>query len=96
MRSACIAPGKYAEALQFATEISEFSRKYEGAGNVGIYLDSFGEMGTIRWFVDYENLASLEKVMDQIYADPDWFKKISAAKDLFIEGSTHDVVMRSL
>jgi hypothetical protein len=96
MRSARIAYGKYSEVLQFATEISEFSKKYEGAGNVGIYLDSFGEIGTIRWFVDYENLASLEKVMHQIYADPDWFKKINEAKDLFIEGSFHDVVMRSL
>jgi hypothetical protein len=91
MRTACIAPGKFAEALQFATEMSEFSKKYEG-----IFLDGFGEVGTIRWFVDYENLASLEKIMDQIYADPDWFKKISEAKDLFIEGKTHDLVMRSL
>jgi hypothetical protein len=82
MRTACIAPGKFAEALQFAT--------------VGIFLDGFGEVGTIRWFVDYENLASLEKIMDQIYADPDWFKKVSEAKDLFIEGKTHDLVMRSL
>ena len=95
MRSAQIAPGKYMEAMQFAKEISEFSQKYEGASSVGVFLDSFGEVGVIRWFVDYENLASLEKIQDQIMADPEWFKKVGEATELFIEGSSYDVVMRN-
>jgi len=96
MRSAQIAPGKYLQAMEFAKEISEFSQKYEGASSVGVFLDSFGSVGTIRWFVDYENLASFEKISDQIMADPEWFKKIEEATDLFIEGNTYDEVMRAI
>ena len=96
MRSAKIAPGKYLQAMEFAKGISEFSQKYEGASSVGVFLDSFGDVGIIRWFVDYENLASFEKISDQIMADPEWFKKIEEATDLFIAGCTSDVVMRSI
>jgi hypothetical protein len=96
MRSARIAPGKLVEALKFSAEIVEYTKKYEGAANVGVFLDSFGEVGTIRWCADYEDFASWEKVSNQIFADPEWFQKMDAIKDLFIPGSTHDLVMRSL
>ena len=94
-RSARIAPGKLVEALQFSTEIIEYTKKYEGVSNANVFLDSFGEVGTIRWFADYDDFASWEKVSNQIFADPEWFKKMDAIKDLFIPGSTHDLVMRS-
>ncbi|MBW1837183.1 MAG: hypothetical protein JRI99_09600 [Deltaproteobacteria bacterium] len=88
MRSARIAPGKLVEALKFSTEIVEYTKKYEG--------DSFGEVGTIRWCADYEDFASWEKISDQMFADPEWFQKMDAAKDLFMPDSNHVVVMRSL
>ena len=95
IRSARIAPGKLVEALQFSTEIIEYTKKYEGVSDANVFLDSFGEVGTIRWFADYENFASWEKVSNQIFADPEWFQKMDAIKDLFIPGSTHDLVVRS-
>ena len=97
MRSARIAPGKYAEAIQFATEIVEYvKKKYEGAPDTGVFADSFGEIGTIRWCADYADFASWEKVQSQMVADPEWWQKMDAIKDLFMPGSAHDVVMRSL
>jgi hypothetical protein len=84
------------EAMQFSNEIVEFSKKYEGAASPGVFLDSFGEIGTIRWIADYKDLASWEIVSNQIYADPEWFQKLEAAKDLFIPDSIHDVVMKSI
>jgi hypothetical protein len=96
MRSAKIAPGKTLQAIEFATGIVEYSKKYEGVADVNIYLDSFGEIGTMRWMADYDNLAALEKVADQIRDDQEWFKKVEQMGDLFIEGSINDIVMRSL
>ncbi len=96
MRSARIAPGHLVEALKFSTEIAEYTKKYEGVANASVFLDSFGEVGTIRWCADYEDFASWEKISNQIFADPEWFQKMDAIKDLFIPGSTHDVVMRAL
>ena len=95
MRSARIAPGKNIEAMQFAMEITEYAKnKYEGAPGASVYLDSFGEVGTIRWMTDYEDLASFEKVSNQVRADQEWWQKMDAIKDLFIPGSIHDVIMR--
>jgi len=85
------------EAIQFATEIVEYvKKKYKGAPDTGVFIDSFGEAGTIRWCADYADFASWEKVQNQIVADPEWWQKIDAIGDLFISGSVHDVVMSSL
>ena len=96
MRSARIAPGKLVEAVKFSKEIVEYTKKYEGVADAGVFLDSFGEVGTIRWCSDYEDFASWEKISDQMFAAPEWFQKMDAAKDLFIPGYNHVVVMRSL
>ena len=97
MRSARIAPGKNVEAIQFAMEINEYvQKKYEGVPEAEVFVDSFGEIGTIRWCADYADFASWEKAQSQMVADPEWWQKMDAIKDLFIPGSGHDVVMRSL
>jgi len=36
------------------------------------------------------------KVQSQMVADPEWWQKMDAIKDLFIPGSGHDEVMKSL
>ena len=44
MRSARIAPGKLVEAVKFSKEIVEYTKKYEGVADAGVFLDSFGEV----------------------------------------------------
>jgi hypothetical protein len=95
MRSVRIAAGKAAPALAWATEIAEYVKKYEGP-EVKVFMDAFGEVGTIRWMVDYDSLATFEKVMTQLMADQEYFQKLEKTKELLIEGSGYDVVMRSL
>jgi uncharacterized alpha/beta hydrolase family protein len=99
MRSARIKHGgKAMEALAFAKEIANYSEKKYGQIKVDVCLDSFGATGTIRWFVDYDDLATFEKVQSQVLADPEYWKLIgkAAAADLFIEGSAEDVMMRKI
>lgn len=72
MRSAQIASGKSVHALQWAKEILEYTRKYEGVSKAEVFYDAFGDMGTLRWCADYPDLASLEKVQTQIVSDPEW------------------------
>ena len=93
-RSARIAPGKFIQGVQWAKEIAEFvNKKYKI--QVTVYMDSFGEAGTIRWFADYENLAALDKLGDKIFADQEYFKKLNQAADLFQAGY-FDTVMRAI
>jgi hypothetical protein len=94
-RSARIARGKFPQAMQWAKEIAEFSNKKYKI-QLGVYLDTFGEVGTIRWFADYADLAALEKVRNQLLADQEYWQKVNQSNELFIQGSVFDTVMHAI
>lgn len=96
IRTAQMAQGKAMPAIAWSKEIAEFVKKYEGLSSINVFIDAFGDAGTIRWMVDYEDLATLEKVQKQIMADQEYFRKLEKAQGLFIEGKVHDVVMSSI
>ena len=96
-RSGRINGKKYLQAIQWAKELVEWSNaKY--SGKLTVYIDCFGEFGTIRFFRDYESLAEVEKRMETILADQEYLQRAAKAMemDLFIEGSLTDTVMASL
>jgi hypothetical protein len=94
-RSARIVPGKFSQAIKWAKEITEFiNKKYKLQQSV--YMDLFGEYGTIRWFVDYADLAALEKMGNQILADQEYRQKVNQATELLIQDSVFDTVMHSM
>ncbi len=96
MRKARIASGKFIPAIAWSKDITEYVKKVKEMASVDVYIDIFGEGGIVRWVIDYENLATLEKAHEQLRDDQGYWKKIEAAEGLFIDGSTHDVVMRKI
>jgi len=82
--------------MQYAKEMAEFVKKYEGVPPVRVFFDSFGDFGTIRWIVDYDDLAALEKVRDQMIADEAFHQRLEQTPDLFIDGNIQDIVMREI
>ena len=95
IRTGRIASGKFPQAMQFAREMVEFANKKYKI-QMSVYMDIFGEYSTIRWFVDYADLAALEKVSNQVMADQEYWQKVKQVADLFIQGSMYDTVMRSI
>ena len=94
-RSAKIAYGKLPQATKWAKETTEFSnKKYKT--QTSVYLDSFGEYGTIRWFCDFADLAALEKLGSQLMADQEYLQKVNQATDLLVHGSVFDTVMNAI
>jgi hypothetical protein len=94
-RSARIVPAKFMEAIQWSKEVAEFiSKKYDVQATV--YIDSFGEYGTIRWFNDHADMATMEKFGKKFLADPEYWQIISRGPDLLVSGSIVDTVMRSI
>ncbi len=87
--------GKMSQAVQWAKEIAEYINKKYGV-TVSAFADVFGEIDTIRWYVDYANLDAIEKLRSELILDRDYLKKVSPVAELFIEGSFHDTVMRVL
>jgi hypothetical protein len=94
MRKARVAPGKFIEAMGFATEIAQYVKKFEGLPPIHVFIDSFGDMTTLRWVVDYESLAAMETVSQQMMADQEYLQKVNSSALLFIPGTVKDTVMR--
>ena len=81
------------QAISWIKELQGYLKeKYDA--NVEVYGDVFGEVGTVRWIIDYEDLAALENAQKQIMEDQEYWQKLEKTPDLFIQGKVNDVVMR--
>jgi hypothetical protein len=95
-RSVRISSGKdLPRAMQWAKEIAEFVNKKHKI-QVSVYVDSFGELGRIRWFCDYEDLAALEKVGNRLNTDQEYWQRVSQASEFIMQGSAYDTVMQAI
>lgn len=95
-RTARISSGKIVEAFQWAKEITEYLNEKYAPVSVQPYTEVFGDYGKVYWHVDYEDLATLEKINAQLMADQEYWAMLNEAAELFIEGSIHDTVIQSL
>ena len=94
-RSARMVPGNLLQTVQWAKEIAEFANKKYKI-QVSVYMDSFGEYGTIRWFCDYSDLGALEKIGNQLLTDQEYLQKVRKGVELLIPGSIFDTVMQAI
>jgi len=93
-RCARIVPGKEAQALQWAKELTDWANK-KYSGHLDVFMDCFGELGTLRWFADFENLGAVETRMQQVLADQEYLQRVSQVPALFQSGA-FDTVMTTL
>jgi hypothetical protein len=94
-----ISRGKNQGAIQWAKESTEYLRsKYPQILAIGAYEEHFGDVNTIHIFTDYESLATLEAVEAQYPSDTGFqvLMKKSNEECLFIEGSIHGTLVKSL
>ena len=89
MRKARIAPGRRDAAVEFAAMISDhFDERFGSTTTWG--LEVGGDVGTVRWFADYESMGALESVIEQSSVDTETNKLLAESADLFIPGSVQD------
>ena len=86
-----MAPGKGMEATAFAAEISEyvtenFGTKVIWGGQVG------GGTGNVYWFIDYDDMAHLQRGMEWSWTDEGYLELIMGATGLF-DGYGNDVIV---
>lgn len=94
-RSACIAPGKVQAARKFATEISSYIKAKTGV-EVGAGVPIGGNPNRIGWSSSYESLAAYEATMAKLLADRKYMGMVARSADLWLPGSVHDEIWRSL
>jgi hypothetical protein len=98
MRSAQVSRGRIPEGLAWAKEVSSYVEKKFALPAVEVYMDSFGDVGTIRWMMDFPDLNAVEAAFAKTMADADYWKMLERAtkSELFIDGSVHDTVCRKI
>lgn len=78
--------GKYAEAIEFGLEISDYVQKQTGMA--GAFLKpSFGGFGDVVWIQRADTVADLDKMADWEMGDAGYQERIQAAAGLFIPNS---------
>ena len=91
VRKAKIIPGKYLDALQWAKDTRTYTQeKFEG-GEVNIYMESFGDVGTMCWMVDFNNMAELELAGQVLDQDDGYQERLKSAAELFMPGTVDKV-----
>lgn len=94
-RNAVIAPGKTPQALAFAKEIAAYVKKSTGQElHVGVPIG--GNPSRVGWSTSYESLAALEAQQTKMTADPKYWELVNKSADLFVAGSLHDEMWRTV
>jgi hypothetical protein len=97
MRSAQIANGKMMEALAWAKETAGYVEKKVGS-KVEVWMDAFGNVGTVRWSADFTDFAAVEKAQLAIMTDQGYHQLVEKAfkNGLYLDGQSVDIVSRSV
>ena len=91
-----IAAGKMTQVMELIPRVKELFKKYAGMPNVESFLNMFGETGVLIYMTDFEDLAAYQKISDQAFSDPEYYKLGENSANLFVEGSIHTYIMRSV
>lgn len=94
IREAYIKDGKFMEAVAFAKEIMAYSRsKLPPNGRGRLYIEVLGDF-KMYWIIEHKDLATMERNNALLFADPGYHAILNKGVGLFIEGKTHDTVLR--
>jgi hypothetical protein len=95
VRTASIAPGKFADALAFAKEISEYmGKKY--SLKLEVMMPVGGNPQRIAWRAEYASLGAFEEIQSKIVADKKYWEIVSKGTTHFIAGSLNDNIWRTV
>lgn len=97
-RTALIANGKFMEAVAWSKEVSGYIESKWSSPPLSTWVDAFGQVGTIRWSLDFTDLSAVEKIQGQMLTDAGYWQLVDQAykKGLFVDGSGNDVISRQV
>jgi hypothetical protein len=95
VRTSKIAPGKVVEALAFAHQIAKLVEKITGL-KVGVSMPVGGNPFRIAWVAAEPDLASVEANNNKLLSNHEYMKLVEGSASLFLPGSAHDEMWRSV
>jgi len=88
--------GKLLDGVRFAKEVAEYINAKYAPVSVQVYTELFGDLNTIYWYADYQDLATIESINARLLADQGYWAIVSKGTEWFIEGSFHDTLISSV
>jgi len=95
VRTASIAPGKLPEAVAFAHKVADLVKNKTG-DTISITMPVGGNPNRIAWVSVYASLAEVEERTTKLLGDRDYLSLLNTAATLFLPGSVHDEIWRSV
>lgn len=94
VRTARIASSsKFGKAMDFAQKSKMLTARFPDAKKIEVFLDMAGNTTTMRWMIDYPDLATFEKVQKQVLGDTDYWKFLTEYDDAFVQGDIEDLLL---
>lgn len=95
VRTASIAPGKFAEAMAFAHAVAKLIKEKFGA-ELRLNVPIGGNPNRIAFVAVYANLSEFETQMTKLTADADYMKMLATNAPNFLPGSVFDEIWRGV
>lgn len=95
VRTAVVAPGKLADAMTLNQQLTKLARdKFDLDVHVSTPIG--GNPSRMAWTTSYPSLADFDAMSIKLNAHADYQKLIAAAVAVFVPGSVHDELWRSV
>lgn len=84
------------ESTKWAKELADYTNAVHGQPVLQLFRARFGNVDTLYWIADFDDLAALEDWQKKIGADPGYRALIKKASDIVIDGTVEDTILQSL
>ena len=88
--------GETERAGQFAVAVTEYVNQKYPEITVEAYMETLGHVGKIHWFVDFESMEQMQRLLDGLATDAEYNQMVLDVADVFMDGHTHDTVYRNM
>lgn len=95
-RSGRIARGKDLQAIEWSKEMTAYLNGKFSEANLQVFSHRFGDIDTLAWQADFDNLASLDSYQRAINGDKEFWERLGKSTEFFVEGSFFDTVFETL
>ena len=94
-RVASIQPGKTSAAVAFAKEIAAYMKSSYDV-ELDVLMPIGGNPSRVGWSARYKDLAAMDSVQTRMLADAKYWEIVNKSSDLWLAGSLHDSIWRTL
>ena len=83
-------------ATEWAKELADYMNIAHGQPRLHLFSSRFGNVSTIYWVADFEDLAALEAWQQKVGADGAYRELVKKSFDIVIDGTVEDTILQSV